>query len=334
MHRCTASAAGGIEPAVVAGPATVRSRSRTVRDMGYLPRGCVRRDPRPPLPGTIVFNHPRIDERSPPYAERRAPPLRRRPDRPRPRRGVVDLVGHPAGARRDLRGVRRGAGRRGREERRRRVGAHRRGPDARPPGGGRGGRVRASWPGRSAARAADRLVDRDRARDRGGPAAAGRADQRRHPDAGGHAGVRADDPDQPGGRGPQGGRAAVPRLPPQPHDRRRDGVVGLARPRHRRRARRAGRVPRAAGLRGALRQGVPRGRADRREPLRARHHRRRPRARRDRRTSSTARWRSCWRRARASPRSRRPPTTRSPTSTPGTPSPGRAAATGPAYAGC
>ena len=51
---------------------------------------------------------------------------------------------------------------------------------------------------------------------------------------------------------------ALPRLPAQPHHRRRDGVVGLARPRHRRRAGRPRRLPRPAGLRGALRQAVPR----------------------------------------------------------------------------
>src|SRR6476661_7411743 len=36
--------------------------------------------------------------------------------------------------------------------------------------------------------------------------------------------------------------------------RRRDGLLGIARPRHRRRARRAGRLPGPAGLRGALRE--------------------------------------------------------------------------------
>ncbi len=76
---------------------------------------------------------------------------------------------------------------------------------------------------------------------------------------------------------------SLPRLPAPPDHRRRDGVVGLARPRHRRRAGRARRLPRAPGLRGALRQAVPRGRADLGEPLRPRHHRRRPAARGDRR---------------------------------------------------
>ena len=93
----------------------------------------------------------------------------------------------------------------------------------------------------------------------------------------------------PGGRRAQGGRAALPRLPAAPDHRRRDGVVGLARPRHRRRARRAGRLPRPARLRGALRQAVPRGRADRGEPLRPRHHRRRRRPRARSPTSSTGR---------------------------------------------
>ena len=139
-----------------------RERSGTWHD---LPRRRVRCDPPQLLPETAVFNHPRIDERSSPYAERRAPPLRRRADRPRPRRGLVVLVGRPAGARRHLRGVRRGARRRGREERRRRVGAQRRGPDARPPGRRRDGRVR--LPGR-----VDRPV-------RGGPAGRARSSARR-----------------------------------------------------------------------------------------------------------------------------------------------------------
>ena len=49
-----------------------------------------------------------------------------------------------------LRGVRRRAGRRGREVRRRRVGAHRRGLAARAPGGGDRRASSASWPARSA----------------------------------------------------------------------------------------------------------------------------------------------------------------------------------------
>ena len=86
-----------------------------------------------------------------------------------------------------------------------------------------------------------------------------------------------------GGRRAQGRRPALPRLPAPPHHRRRDGVLGLARPPDRRRARRADRLPRAAGLRGALRQALPRGRADRGEPLRPRHRRRGPAARGGRR---------------------------------------------------
>src|SRR6476469_9450185 len=50
------------------------------------------------------------------------------------------------------------------------------------------------------------------------------------------------------------GRAAVPRLPAPPHHRRCDGVVGIARSRDRRRARCADRLPRAPGLRGAVRR--------------------------------------------------------------------------------
>ena len=75
-------------------------------------------------------------------------------------------------------------------------------------------------------------------------------------------------------RGAQAGRPALPRLPAPPHHRRRDGLLGLARPRHRGRAGRAARLPRAAGLRGAVRHAVPGGRAGRREPLRARAGRR------------------------------------------------------------
>ena len=53
---------------------------------------------------------------------------------------------------------------------------------------------------------ADRLVAAiERATREGLPLLAG-TDQRRHPDAGGHAGVRADGPDHPGRRGAQGGR--------------------------------------------------------------------------------------------------------------------------------
>ena len=106
---------------------------------------------------------------------------------------------------------------------------------------------------------------------------------RRHPDAGGHPRVRADGEDLRGDRGAQEGRAALPRLPAAPHDRRRDGLVGVARARDRGRARGAGRVPRTAGLRGALRQAVPRGRADLGEPLRPRPRRRRGAARPGRR---------------------------------------------------
>ena len=58
---------------------------------------------------------------------------------------------------------------------------------------------------------------------------------------------------------------------------------GSTRPRDDRRARRLDRLPRPAGLRGALRRAVPRGRADRREPGRARTDRRRRPARGGRR---------------------------------------------------
>ena len=129
-------------------------------------------------------------------------------------------------------------------QRRRRVGPDRRGADARAPGRGADGRVRV--PRRvDRARLGRPAGGRDRAGDPRGPAAAGRPGVGRYADAGGHAGVRADGADLPGGRGAPRGRAAVPRLPPPPDHRRGDGLVGLARPRDGRRARRAGRLPRA-----------------------------------------------------------------------------------------
>ena len=255
-------------------------------------------------------------------------------DRPGLRRGFLGLLGRAARARRDLAERTPRSSRRPGEERDGRVGAQRRRPDARAQG------VRSSLgefgflAGSIGRASADRLVlaiERATAR---GPAAAGGADQRRHPDAGGHAGVRADGADLAGGGRAQDGGAALPRLPAPPHDRRSDGVVGLARARHGRRARRAGRLPRAARLRSALRQAVPGRRADRREPLRPRDHRRgrRPTSRSP--TSSIARCRSCSRRATASrwcPLRRR---TSSPTSTPGTRSRGHDGRTGPAYDDC
>ena len=116
---------------------------------------------------------------------------------------------------------------------------------------------------------------RRRARHPRGAAAVRGPDLRRHPHAGGHPGLRGDGQDLRRRRGAQGGRPALPRLPAPPHDRRRVRLLGLARPRDRGRARRAGRLPRAAGLRGAVRRAVPAGRADLREPLRARAARRR-----------------------------------------------------------
>ena len=93
--------------------------------------------------------------------------------------------------------------------------------------------------------AADRLVAAiERATREGLPLLAG-AGVGRYAHAGGHARVRADGADLPGGRGAPGGRAAVPRVPAAPDHRRGDGLVGLARPRDGRGARRAGRVPRA-----------------------------------------------------------------------------------------
>ena len=68
-----------------------------------------------------------------------------------------------------------------------------------------------------------------------------------------------------------------------PDVRRGAGLLGVAGARDDRRARRLDRVPRPAGLRGAVRRAVPRGRADRRAPRRARADRRRRPARGDRR---------------------------------------------------
>ena len=124
-----------------------------------------------------------------------------------------------------------------------------------------------------------RRTSRDRARTPAGR----RPRLRRDPDAGGHPGLRVDGADLGRGRGPQGRRPAVPRLPPPPHHRWRDGLVGVTGPHDRGRAGGAGRLPGAAGLRGALRRDLPRGRADLGEPLRPRPHRRRRRARGHRR---------------------------------------------------
>ena len=183
--------------------------------------------------------------------------------------------------------------------------------------------------------AADRLVGGGRTGDRrGAPAARGHG-QRRHPDAGGHARVRADDPDLRRHRRPQGRRAAVPRLPAAPDDRRRDGVVGVARARDRGRARRPGGVPRARGSSRRFTAAVPRGRADRGEPL-SRTASSTPSCRPTRSATSCDRAvedpdvRARCRRTVAGARRGR----RSPTSTHGRRSPGRADRTGPAYAGC
>ena len=74
-------------------------------------------------------------------------------------------------------------------------------------------------------------------------------------------------------------------------------------PRHRRRARRPGRLPRPPGLRGALRPALPRGRADLGEPLRPRHHRRRPAARGDQGDPRPRAQHPAWPPGTASPRS-------------------------------
>ena len=167
---------------------------------------------------------------------------------------------------------------------------------------------------------------------------------RRHPDAGGHRRLPADDRHHRRHRPAQGGRAALPGLPAQPHVRRRAGVLGLARPRDDRRARRLDRLPRAAGLPGALRRAVPRGRADRRAPGRARPARRRRPARGDRRrrrpgaagAGGPADLAPRRRRTPSGPGRRTAPTPTTPrtTAAPGTSSPPPGATTGPGCAGC
>ena len=77
----------------------------------------------------------------------------------------------------------------------------------------------------------------------------------------------------------QAGAPALPGLPAPPDHRRGVRVVGFAGPCHRRRAGRADRVPRPAGLRAALRRTVPARRPDRREPAAAWRDRRGGRAR-------------------------------------------------------
>ena len=85
--------------------------------------------------------------------------------------------------------------------------------------------------------------------------------------------------DLAGAHGAPGRAAALPRAPAPPDHRRRVCVVGLARARDRGRARRARRLPRPQGLRGAQRPAVPAGRADGREPRRQGGARRRGRSR-------------------------------------------------------
>ena len=176
---------------------------------------------------------------------RRDPPLDR-PGAARPgaRRGLVRVLGRADRHLRRAAGLPRRARGGPREGRHRRVGADRPRAGARPAGGGGGQRV--PVPGRLD-RAGRGAPDHQRRtpRDRRGAAGAGHHRERRHPDAGGHAGVRADGRDLAGGDGAPGRRAALPRLPAAPDHRRRLRVVGLARARDRRRAGRADRLPRA-----------------------------------------------------------------------------------------
>ena len=105
-------------------------------------------------------------------------------------------------------------------------------------------------------------------------AAAGIAELGRHPHAGGHRRVPADGQDRRRGHPAQEGAPALPGLSAASDHRRGVRVVGFARPHHRRRAGRADRFPRPAGLRTAVRRAVSGRRADRREPAAARRHRR------------------------------------------------------------
>ena len=170
-------------------------------------------------------------------------------------------------------------GRRGGEIRRRRVRADRTWPGPRSAGGCGGQRVRLS-------RGLDRASVRG-PHHRSGAAghrrtapAAGRDCVRRHPNARGYARLRPDGRDRAGLDGPPCRRTPLPRLSPPPHNRRCLRVLGVARARHRGRARRAGLLPRAEGLRGARGAALPGRGADRGEPHRPRRDRRRGAGRR------------------------------------------------------
>ena len=194
--------------------------------------------------------------------------------RPRAGRGLLRVLGRADRHLRRAAGLSSGARGGPGEGRHRRVGAHRSRAGARSAGGGRGERVpvpgRLDRAGRGAAHHQRRTP-----RDRRGPARARHDGQRRDPDAGRHAGLRADGGDLARADGAPSRRPALPRLPAAPDHGRRLRVVGLAGARHGRGARRAHRVPRAEGLRGAQRDAVPRGRPGGGEPLRPRRHRRR-----------------------------------------------------------
>ena len=277
-----------------------------------------------------------------------SPPTRpaRRPGaaRPGPRRRVLEVLGLPGAARRaSPTGYAARARRRGGEDPAGRVGHHRRGPLR----GRRVAVVAGEFGFLAGSIGGRRRRAADRAPSSGRPPRGCRCWPRRSPAAPGCR--RAPSPScrwsgspRPIARHKEAG-PALPRLPAPPHDRRRARLLGVARPRHRRRAGRADRLPRAAGLRGALRRAVPRGRADRREPLRARAHRRRRAARGDRRRrrpgAARARRPATWHLDVAAPSGRPPrtaptPTTRRTAAAPGTSSPAPAGRTGPACAGC
>ena len=167
--------------------------------------------------------------------------------RRRARRRIVRQLGHRADGDPDERVLCPRAGRGAGRQRLRRVGADRRGPGVRTPGGGGGLRVR--LPGRlDRGRRGRADHRRDAARHRRAAAVAGVAELRWHPDAGGHRRVPADGQDRRGGHPAQAGPPALPRLPPPPDHRRGVRVVGLAGPHH---DRPAGRADRLSWVRGS-----------------------------------------------------------------------------------
>ena len=96
----------------------------------------------------------------------------------------------------------------------------------------------------------------------------------RHPHAGGHPRLRGDDPDRLRRPSPQVRHAALSGVPPPSHHRGCPGLVGLDGQHHRRRTRRARRLPRTARLRDPDRRAVPAGSAAVGKSAGTRRHRR------------------------------------------------------------